>query len=419
MRNSKRVDILIVDDLPEKHLVYRASLDDLDQNIVSVTSGEEALLKLIERDFAVILLDVNMPGMSGHETAKLIRQRRRSRHTPIIFVTAFADEAQTAEGYALGAVDYILSPVVPEILRAKVKVFVELEQMRAELADSHASLEQRVEERTAELAQSAERLEKEVLVRKSAEERLTILVRELSHRVKNMLAVLQSIATRTLIPSRSAEEASEILAGRLHALGRAHELLVEASWSGAALKNIVDAELAGFTERVRTDGPGGALERIRRADVRAHRARAVDECGEVRRALQCQGRGRRELVGRLRGREIVPGVSMAGARRPAGLKQRRQQGLWLLADFRDGTKPHLRAQHRSATRRSCLQHKGAAGDDHAGGGEPIPFPCRAGRGAAGERRNEALLIPTPQRLHARPALEAGPATRCPYDCAGS
>jgi len=102
MRNSKRVDILIVDDLPEKHLVYRASLDDLDQNIVSVTSGEEALLKLIERDFAVILLDVNMPGMSGHETAKLIRQRRRSRHTPIIFVTAFADEAQTAEGLAPG-----------------------------------------------------------------------------------------------------------------------------------------------------------------------------------------------------------------------------------------------------------------------------------------------------------------------------
>ena len=154
MRSSKRVDILIVDDLPEKHLVYRASLDELDQNIVSVSSGADALAKLLDRDFAVILLDVNMPGMSGHETAKLIRQRRRSRYTPIIFVTAFADEAQTAEGYALGAVDYIMSPVVPEILRAKIKVFVELEQMRAELADSHAFLEQRVEERTAELAQS-------------------------------------------------------------------------------------------------------------------------------------------------------------------------------------------------------------------------------------------------------------------------
>jgi two-component sensor histidine kinase len=255
MRSSKPVDILIVDDLPEKHLVYRASLEELGQNIVSACCGEEALQKLLNRDFAVILLDVNMPDMSGHETAKLIRQRRRSRYTPIIFVTAFADEAQTAEGYALGAVDYILSPVVPEILRAKINVFVELEQMRAELADSHAFLEQRVEERTAELAQSAQRLEEEVVERKRAEQRLTILVRELSHRVKNLLAVLQSIATRTLTPCRSSEEASEILAGRLHALGRAHELLVEASWNGAALKDIVDAELAGFTERVHTAGP--------------------------------------------------------------------------------------------------------------------------------------------------------------------
>jgi two-component sensor histidine kinase len=255
MRSPKRADILIVDDLPEKHLVYRASLEELDQNIVPATSGEEALLKLLDRDFAVILLDVNMPGMSGHETAKLIRQRRRSRYTPIIFITAYADETQTAEGYALGAVDYILSPIVPEILRAKVKVFVELEQMRAELSESYAMLELRVEERTAELAESAKRLAGEVVERKRAEERLTILVRELSHRVKNMLAVLQSIATRTLLPTRSAEEAGEILSGRLQALGRAHELLVEASWNGAPLEDVVGAELAGFTERVKAAGP--------------------------------------------------------------------------------------------------------------------------------------------------------------------
>jgi two-component sensor histidine kinase/CheY-like chemotaxis protein len=255
MRGPSRSDILIVDDLPEKHLVYRTALEELGQTIVSVRSGEEALQVLLDRDFAVILLDVNMPGMSGHETAKLIRQRRRSRYTPIIFVTAFADEAQTAEGYALGAVDYILTPIIPEILRAKIKVFVELEQMRSELAQSHALLEQRVEERTAELAQSARRLAEEVVERKRAEERLTILVRELSHRVKNMLAVLQSIAARTLTSSRSVEEASEILAGRLQALGRAHELLVEASWSGAPLEDIVEAELAGFSERVRAAGP--------------------------------------------------------------------------------------------------------------------------------------------------------------------
>lgn len=255
MRNGRRTDILVVDDLPEKHLVYRASLEELGQNIVSAMSGEEALLKLLERDFAVVLLDVNMPGISGHETAKLIRQRRRSRYTPIIFVTAYADEAQTAQGYSLGAVDYILSPIVPEILRAKVKVFVELEQMRAELTESYATLEQRVAERTSELAETAQRLEAEVTERKRAEERLTILVRELSHRVKNILAVLQSIATRTVLPTRSADESREILSGRLQALGRAHELLIEASWTGAPLQQVVEAELAGFTDRVKVRGP--------------------------------------------------------------------------------------------------------------------------------------------------------------------
>lgn len=255
MRTDRRTDILVVDDLPEKHLVYRASLEELDQNIVSAMSGEEALLKLLDRDFAVVLLDVNMPGMSGHETAKLIRQRRRSRYTPIIFVTAYADEAQTAEGYSLGAVDYILSPIVPEILRAKVKVFVELEQMRAALTESYALLEGRVADRTAELAETAKHLAAEVTERKRAEERLTILVRELSHRVKNMLAVLQSIAARTVVSTRSADESREILYGRLQALGRAHELLVEASWSGAPLQQVVESELAGFTDRVTVSGP--------------------------------------------------------------------------------------------------------------------------------------------------------------------
>ncbi len=255
MRSGRRTDILIVDDLPEKHLVYRACLEELDQNIVPAMSGEEALLKLLDRNYAVVLLDVNLPGMSGHETAKLIRQRRRSRYTPIIFVTAYADEAQTAEGYSLGAVDYILSPIVPEILRAKVKVFVELEQMRAELEESYATLEQRVAERTSELAETARQLAGEVTERKRAEERLTILVRELSHRVKNILSVLQSIAARTVLPTRTADESREILSGRLHALGRAHELLIAASWSGAPLQQIVESELAGFSDRVQVDGP--------------------------------------------------------------------------------------------------------------------------------------------------------------------
>lgn len=255
MKKSVPADILVVDDLPEKHLVYRASLEELNQNIVSVTSGEEALRLLLEREFAVILLDVNMPGLGGHETAALIRQRRKSRHTPIIFITAFADDVQATEGYALGAVDYILAPVVPQILRAKVKVFVELHQMRTELSNSHTLLEQRVEERTRELEQTAEVLKVEIKERKRAEERLSILVSELTHRVKNLLAVLQSITTRSLSESRGVAEAREVLLGRLHALAHAHELLTEACWKGATLADIIEVEVAGFSDRVQISGP--------------------------------------------------------------------------------------------------------------------------------------------------------------------
>src|SRR4051812_25856896 len=91
-----------------------------------VNSGADALKQLLQKEFAVVLLDVNMPDIDGIETAELIRQHRMTAHTPIIFVTAYADEMQTARGYQLGAVDYILSPIVPEILRSKVRVFVEL-----------------------------------------------------------------------------------------------------------------------------------------------------------------------------------------------------------------------------------------------------------------------------------------------------
>jgi signal transduction histidine kinase/DNA-binding response OmpR family regulator len=124
-----KVNILVVDDLPEKLLVLETILRDLGQNIIMASSGEEALRRVLEYDFAVILLDVNMPGMDGFETARYIRHRKRSARTPIIFVTAFADEVHTIQGYSLGAVDYILSPIVPEVLRTKVKVFVELFQM--------------------------------------------------------------------------------------------------------------------------------------------------------------------------------------------------------------------------------------------------------------------------------------------------
>src|SRR2546429_1104422 len=121
-----KVSILVVDDKPEKLLSLEAVLEDLGQNIVRAYSGREALRHVLTQDFAVILLDVNMPGMDGFETATLIRQRKSSEHVPIIFITAFGDEMLAARGYSLGAVDYILTPVVPEVLRSKVSVFVDL-----------------------------------------------------------------------------------------------------------------------------------------------------------------------------------------------------------------------------------------------------------------------------------------------------
>lgn len=131
---SEPVNILVVDDLPEKILVYKAVLEELGQNLITVSSGQEALKQVLRHEFAVILLDVNMPGMDGFETASLIRQRKKSAHTPIIFLTAFLDDISAAQGYASGAVDYLPTPVVPEVLRAKVQVFIELSQMRRQSA---------------------------------------------------------------------------------------------------------------------------------------------------------------------------------------------------------------------------------------------------------------------------------------------
>jgi signal transduction histidine kinase/DNA-binding response OmpR family regulator len=137
----EKVNILVVDDLPEKHVVFRTVLDELDQNIVSARSGQEALKFILEMEFAVILLDVNMPDIDGLETASLIRQYKKSAQTPIVFITAYVDELQARRGYALGAVDYIPSPVVPEVLRSKVRVFVELFRMNRQLQKQAAQRE--------------------------------------------------------------------------------------------------------------------------------------------------------------------------------------------------------------------------------------------------------------------------------------
>ena len=149
---ESKVDILLVDDDPTKRFALKAVLAPLGQNVVEAASGPDALRQLLKQDFAVILLDVRMPGMDGFETAQLIRQRPRSELTPIIFVTAL-DRAETdmGRGYDLGAVDFVFAPVVPAIMRAKVSVFVELYKAQQELRRYRTQLERLVQERTTAL----------------------------------------------------------------------------------------------------------------------------------------------------------------------------------------------------------------------------------------------------------------------------
>jgi signal transduction histidine kinase len=141
MPEAQKVNILLVDDQPARLLTYESVLKDLDQNLVSARSGVEALEKLMRQDFAVVLLDVSMPDMDGFEAARLIHEHPRFERTPIIFVTGVhISELDRLRGYKVGAVDYVSIPVVPEILRSKVAVLVELYCKRRELSDLNRDL---------------------------------------------------------------------------------------------------------------------------------------------------------------------------------------------------------------------------------------------------------------------------------------
>lgn len=156
-----RINILIVDDAPDKLLALETVLTDLGQNIVRANSGTEALRQLLRHDFAVILLDVNMPGMDGFETAQMIRSRKVTSRVPIIFVTSFSTaDTEVFRGYQLGAVDYIFTPVVPEVLRSKVSVFIELNKQTREIQRQSELLRRMQEERhQQQLNEAVERIE--------------------------------------------------------------------------------------------------------------------------------------------------------------------------------------------------------------------------------------------------------------------
>src|SRR5688572_26278696 len=197
------VNVLLVDDRPDNLLVLETILSDLNQNLVCATSAREALRFLLTDDFALILLDVQMPGLNGFELAELIRERDRTRNTPIIFVTANTDnEGYKFRGYALGAVDYLTKPIDPEILKSKVSFFsklflqqqeivrqaTELEAANSRLDSLNSELEGRVRVRTAELERANRELQFEVKERRESEARLAT-----EHTVTRTLALAGEI----------------------------------------------------------------------------------------------------------------------------------------------------------------------------------------------------------------------------------
>jgi signal transduction histidine kinase len=243
MPHYQKASILLVDDRPENLLTLEAVLADLGQHLVRASSGREALKHLLEQEFAVILLDVQMPEMDGFQTAALIRSRPRSRHTPIIFLTAInKSESHVFQGYSLGAVDYVFKPFVPEVLRSKVATFVELakkqEELQAEIDHRkqaeeevrrlNRELERRVSARTAELAAANRKLEAEIAERRLLEVALQQRAEELAaagRRKDEFLAMLAHELRNPLAPIQNAAQVQRLCGANPDVLQRQREII--------------------------------------------------------------------------------------------------------------------------------------------------------------------------------------------------
>ncbi len=194
-RDDKPRDILVIDDDPSNLTAIEVALGEFGRRLVKARSGREALRQLLNQDFALILLDIQMPQMDGFETARLIRQRERSKHVPIIFVTAHSrDDDDVLRGYRLGAVDFLFKPIVPEVLRAKASVFVALQQRTEEVrrqAEQLRELQRREHEQR--LARERRRWETQRLREESRrkDEFLAMLSHELRNPLASLMAVLE------------------------------------------------------------------------------------------------------------------------------------------------------------------------------------------------------------------------------------
>lgn len=255
MNANEPVNILLVDDQPAKLLSYEVILRDLGENLIKAASGREALEQILKNDIAVVLIDVVMPDLNGFELASMIRDHPRFHTLSIIFVSAVSvTELDRLKGYQHGAVDYISVPVVPDLLRAKVKVFAELYRKTRQLELLNAELESRVEERTAALAEANLRLEQRVEERTREREAALAQVHEmqkmeslgqltggLAHDFNNLLmGIIGSLnylakqpqndpkASQFLTAARESAERGAALTKRLLAFARRQELKPEA-----------------------------------------------------------------------------------------------------------------------------------------------------------------------------------------------
>jgi PAS domain S-box-containing protein len=374
MDGADRVNILLVDDQPAKLMSYEVILADLGENLLKATSGREALEHLLKSEVAIVLVDVCMPDLDGFQLAAMIRDHPRFQKTAIIFISAIhLSDMDRLRGYEMGAVDYVPVPVIPEVLRAKVKVFAELYRKTRQLERLNAELENRVAQRTSELEASTAQLTEseqrrslalvagqmgswdwdraggdclwdegqcrifgvdhptfvvtaenvkalihpedwprlqhameqlfferkshqtefrirrpsgeirwclgtaaptmdaagniirlsgvtaDITERKESEVRQVLLAREVDHRAKNALAIVQSIVRLTRADSMPAYVAA--VEGRITALSRAHTVLSHSRWQGADLTGLVEEELAPYRgDRSGDRGPAVSLQ---------------------------------------------------------------------------------------------------------------------------------------------------------------
>jgi two-component sensor histidine kinase len=252
------VNILIVDDEPKNLTAIEATLDSPDYRLVRAESAEQALIALLADEFALLILDIRMSGMTGFELAKLVKERRKTANVPIIFLTAYYNEDQhVLEGYSTGAVDYLLKPVNPTVLRAKVGIFAELysNQRRIEEINrillAEVSARRHTEDRLRELNNT---LEQRVIERT---QHITQLLNEMDHRSKNILNVVQAIARQTAIGSP--EEFASRFSERIQTLAASHDLLVKSGWRGIEVSDLIRVQLGHFDDaldsRITLDGP--------------------------------------------------------------------------------------------------------------------------------------------------------------------